>query len=68
MTPGRWREFTFLLNQVQRTIELGTPPFQNVLTEWHMIARALSEPKRTRRPQMEQYHQKPGPNTHIQTR
>ena len=67
LTPSRWREFKFVLNQVQRTIEPDMS-LHDVLTEWPDISRGLSEPMRKRRPQMERYFPKRYPCDEIITR
>jgi hypothetical protein len=46
-----WREFNFLLHQIQRAIEPALP-LHEVLGSWNDIAQALAEKPRNRRPQL----------------
>ena len=50
-TPRHWREFSFLLHQVQRAIEPQLS-LKNTLSNWKEIARALDERRRNRSPQI----------------
>jgi len=65
-TPGRWREFRFLLNQVRRTVGPGIP-LKEALADWQAISRDLSGPGRKRRPQLERHSQEPGVDGHGKT-
>ncbi|MCY4548040.1 MAG: hypothetical protein OXC28_06715, partial [Defluviicoccus sp.] len=49
-----WREFRFVLNEVQSAIE---PPFglARTIDGWNDIAKHLAEPPRRRRPQRDIY-------------
>ena len=49
-----WREFRFVLNEVQRAIE---PPcgLARTIAQWNDISRDLAEPPRRRRPQRDTY-------------
>lgn len=49
-----WREFNFMLHQIQRAIE-PTLPLCEVLDSWNDIAQSLAESPRNRKPQLLDY-------------
>ena len=48
---SQWREFAFVLHQVQSAIEPKLS-LEKVLSEWNSFSKALAENSRKRRPQM----------------
>lgn len=49
-----WREFNFAYNQVKRAIEPHVS-LQDMISDWNDIAKALAEPSRKRKSQLQQY-------------
>lgn len=49
-----WREFAFVLHQIQRAIEPALP-LADVIDDWNEISKSLAEPPRQRQLQLTEY-------------
>jgi hypothetical protein len=54
---SRWREFAFILHQIQRAVEPGLS-LAGVICDWARLAHGLSESSRRRKTQAQKYHNK----------
>jgi hypothetical protein len=54
---SRWREFAFILHQIQRAVEPGLS-LAGTLVDWPRLASGLSESSRCRKTQAQKYHNK----------
>jgi len=53
-TRSHWREFEFMLHQIQRATDLNIELVQ-IMPKWNEIRESLSEATRKRRPQTEAF-------------
>jgi hypothetical protein len=54
---SRWREFAFILHQIQRAVEPGLS-LAGTMVDWPRLARGLSESSRCRETQAQKYNNK----------
>lgn len=54
---SRWREFAFILHQIQRAVEPGLS-LAEAIVHWPRLARGLAESSRRRKTQAQQYYHK----------
>jgi hypothetical protein len=50
-----WREFAFILHQIQRAVEPGLS-LAEAMVDWPWLARGLSESSRARKTYAQKYH------------
>jgi len=54
---SRWREFAFILHQIQRAVEPGLS-LAGAIVHWPRLARGLAESSRCRKTQAQKYYNK----------